>query len=193
MKKSKNLQIIGDILFHPGRFFSSFAGDMPSSQTFFLSYGLPLMVLGAAGRMAKMLQVREQEDVLLSGDQLAGIFLISLTGYALSVYLGSTIIARLARPFKSDENREKAMLLIILSYTPFMLAQALSALSPVMIPLTLLGLIYTVFLFWKGCGPMLSTPPVKMTGFTLVGFFVIFGISYLTILILSGLFIFAGS
>ncbi|MFO7873307.1 MAG: YIP1 family protein [Bacteroidales bacterium] len=193
MKKSKNLQIIGDILFHPGRFFNSFAGDMPSSQTFFLSYGLPLMVLGAAGRMAKILQLREQEDVLLSGDQLAGIFLISFTGYALSVYLGAIIIAKLARPFKSEENRDKAMLLIMLSYTPFMLAQALSALSPVLTPLTLLGLIYMVFLFWKGSGPILSTPPVKMTGFTLVGFFVIFGISYLTILVLSGLFIFAGS
>ncbi len=190
MKQSRNLQIISSVLFRSSLFFKEFASAPPAARSFLFSYGLPLMVLGAAGRMAVVLQQKSLEGIVLRADQLSGIFIITLTGYLLSVWLGAYLVGKLAKPFRSNPDNEKAMLLIIASYTPYMLAQPLAAVTPAMGPVSILGLIYTVFLFGKGAGSLLETPAPKVTGFTLTSFFVIFGVSFVTRSLLAGFFIF---
>lgn len=190
MKQPRNLQIISSVLFRPSSFFEDFARERPAARSFLFSYGLPLMVLGAAGRMAVVLQQKTLDGTVLRPDQLSGIFIITLTGYLLSVWLGAHLVGKLAKPFRGNPDSESAMLLIIASYTPFMLAQPLAAITPAMGPVSILGLIYTVFLFGKGAGSLLETPAVKVVGYTVTSFFVIFGISYVSRHLLTGLFVF---
>lgn len=189
--KQNNLRLIYDILVKPEAFFKKIGEGVPDARGLIVSYGAPLFMLAAAGRMTRIMLIRALGDAPLAGDQLAGIFIITLVGYALSVWLGAFIIDRLAQPFKSESNMDKTMLLIMLAYTPFMLSQPLAAISPSMNPLLLLGLGYTVFLFGKGAGPILSTPANKVVGFTLVSYFIVLSISHLSMLLLSELFIFA--
>ena len=190
--KQNNLRLIYDILVRPDAFFEKTGAGVDDARNLIVSYGAPLFVLAAAGRMTRIMLIRASEDTALPGDQLAGIFIITLVGYTLSVWFGSYIISRLAKSFQTDQNRDNIMLLIMLAYTPFMLAQPLAAITPFMNPLLLLGLAYTVFLFGKGAGPMLGTPGNKVVGFTLVSYFVVLSISHLSMLLLSELFIFAG-
>ncbi len=185
--------MIRDILVRPGRFFGELAINMPEAKTFFLSYGMPLMTLGAVGRMVRVLSQHTRDGIVPGGVYLSGTFLISLTAYILSVWLGARIIARLARAFGSEQDPDKSLLLCIIAYTPLMLAQILAALNPAIEPVWILGLIYAAFIFGKGAGPLLLTPPHKTLGFTLIGFFVLFGISSVCIHVLSALFIFGAS
>ncbi len=189
MNKNKNFQIIRDILISPEVFYKDFAGDLPQVRSFFFAYGLPLMVLGAAGRMTRELMKHISQDVEVYGDQLAGIFIVSLIGYVLSVWLGGMIISRLAKSFRSRMDADRAILLCMTAYTPYMIAQPLAAIGTGMDPLALIGLMYTVFILAKGLGPMLETPKKHTVGFALIGFFVLFGIAHVTYLLLSALFI----
>lgn len=189
--KPNNLRLIYDLLIRPDNFFKQMGANTPDVRGLIVSYGAPLFMLAAAGRMTRILLIRSSENSGLEGDQLAGIFIITIVGYALSVWLGAMIIARMAKAFRCREDKDRTMLLIVLAYTPFMLAQPLAAISPALSPLLILGLIYTVILYGKGAGPMLETPGQKLIGFTLVSYFVVFGISHLSMLVLSELFIFA--
>lgn len=189
--KNKNFQLIRDILVRPEVFYRDFVADLPQVRSFFFSFGLPLMVLGAAGRMTRELMKQLHEGVELSGDQLAGIFMVSLIGYVLSVWLGGIVISRLAKSFNSEQHAEKAMLLCMTAYTPYMIAQPLAAIGAGLDPLAIIGLMYTVFIFGKGLGPMLNTPSRHAVGFALIGFFVLFGIAHVSYLLLSG-FLIAG-
>ncbi len=189
MKKSKNFQIIRDLLIRPEAFYKEFVSDLPQVRSFFFAYGLPLMVLGAAGRMTRELMRHISRDVEVYGDQLAGIFIVSLIGYVLSVWLGGLIISRLAKSFGSRMDADRAILLCMTAYTPYMIAQPLAAIGTGMDPLALIGLMYAVFILGKGLGPMLDTPNKHTVGFALIGFFVLFGIAHVSYLLLAGLFI----
>ncbi len=191
MQQSNNIRLIWDVLTKPLSFFKKFADNLPDLRKFIVSYGAPLVVLAAAGRMTRIMQAFAFQDEPLRSDQLSGIFIISFVGYSLSVWLGALFIARLSKAFQSESSQDKSMLLIILAYTPFMLAQPLAAITPNMAPILILGILYTVFLFGAGARPILGTPKQKIVGFTLVGYFIVFSISHLSILLLSELFIFA--
>ncbi len=192
MKESNNIRLIWDVLTKPVSFFKRFANNLPELRSFIVSYGAPLVVLAAAGRMTRIMQAFAFQDTPLRSDQLSGIFIISFVGYSLSVWLGALLISKLSKAFKSEANQDKTMLLILLAYTPFMLAQPFAAITPNMAPVLILGIIYTVFLFGAGAGPILGTPKEKVVGFTLVSYFIVFSISHLSMLLLSELFIFAG-
>ncbi len=183
------MNLIRDILFRPVSYFSRLGESTPDFKQFLNSYGLPLMVLGAAGRMARVLVEQALQGVVLRGDQLAVVFLINLVAFFISMWVGSLLISRLAPSFKSGGKPHTIMVLIMVSYTPFMLSQPLAAISPNMSPISMLGLFYTVYLFWAGCRPMLGTPDHKRVGFTLAGFFIILGIAAISIVLLSNLFI----
>lgn len=186
--KQNNLKTIFDVLSRPDAFFKALSFELPELRPFILSYGAPLFLLAAAGRMTRVLLMYEAEGVTLAGDQLAGIFIISLTAYALSVWLGAYVISRMGPAFKSEVNQDKCMLLIILANTPFMLAQPLSLIAGFIL---LIGIIYTVVLFGIGAPYLINIPKQKIVGFTLVSYFIIFSISHLAILLMSELFIFA--
>ena len=191
MDKQNNLRIIWDILTRPDAYFKGIAASLPELRAFVVSYGVPLVVLAAAGRMTRILLIHEIEETPLQGNQLTGIFIITVTAYALSVYIGAYVVEKLAPAFKSEPNRDKSMLIIMLAYTPYLLAQAVSFIFPVLHAELILGLIYTVVLFGVGASHLLNTPINKVWGFTLVTYFVIFSISYLSMMLLTEMLIFA--
>ncbi len=191
MQQSNNIRLIWDVLTRPVPFFNKFANNLPELRKFIVSFGAPLLILAAAGRMTRIMQAYAFQDITLRSDQLSGIFIITFVGYSLSVWLGAWFITKLSKAFQSAFSQDKAMLLIILAYTPFMLAQPLAAITPNMAPVLVLGIIYTVFLFGAGASPILGTPKQKVVGFTLVSYFIVFSISHLSMLLLSELFIFA--
>lgn len=188
MTKQNNLKTIWDVLTRPEVYFQKLSADLPELRPFIMSYGAPLFLLAAAGRMTRLMLAYEANEIMLGGDQLAGLFLISLSAYALSVWLGAKIITRMAKAFHSEQNLDKSMLLIILAHTPFMLSQPLSLFAG-FIPI--FGIIYTVLLFGMGAPYVLNTPKQKVIGFTLISYFVIFSISHLVTYLMSELFIFA--
>ncbi len=191
MNKQNNLRIIWEILLRPDKYFKGIAVRLPELRPFIVSYGVPLVILAAAGRMTRIMLLKEIEETPLQGDQLAGIFIITVTAYALSVYLGALMVAKLAPAFKSEADRDKSMLIIMLAYTPYLLAQALSFIFPLLNGELVVGLIYTVVLFGVGASHLLNTPTSKVWGFTMVSYFTIFSISYLSMRLLSEMFIFA--
>lgn len=150
----------------------------------FFCYGLPLLLVGSAGRMMAS---------TAAGDHwLAGltVFLTNLAAYTLAVLLGATLVSRLAKPFQSTPDRSRTLKLILVAFTPFLVSQPLTAISPNLRVLGFLALAYTVVLYGIGLKPMLQTHPLKVTGFSLVAFFILLGIAWVVNLVLSGLFIF---
>jgi hypothetical protein len=150
----------------------------------FFFYGLPLLLIGSAGRMVA--------SKAAGGDWLAGttVFLINLAAYTLAVLLGATLVSRLAKPFQSTRDRSATLKLIVVAFTPFLVSQPLTAISPYLRVIGFLALAYTLVLFGIGLKPMLQTPPAKVTGFSLVAFFILLGIAWVVNLVLSGLLIF---
>lgn len=189
MKKSNNLQIIQGVLFRPARFFAEFSADLPAMRSLFVSYGMPLFLLGAVGRMVREMMQALNAGQVLRGDQLSVIFIVSLCAYILSVWLGGILLSRLGKAFQSDPDPERSITLCMLAYTPFMLVQPLVAINPAMGPLLILAMVYTAFLFGKGATPILTTPPSKVVGFAIMAFFILFAISDLTIRLFISLFI----
>lgn len=160
------------------------ASQGADARRMFFCYGLPLLLVGSAGRM--------MASTTAGGHWLAGlaVFLTNLAAYTLAVLLGATLVSRLAKPFQSTRDRSRTLKLILVAFTPFLVSQPLTAISPNVRVLGFLALAYTVVLFGIGLKPMLQTPPLKVTGFSLVAFFILLGIAWVVNLVLSGLFIF---
>lgn len=152
---------------------------------FFCLFGIPLIMTGALGRMW----------IVGSGSALSLasllLFLINLASYALAILLGSLLVAKLSRPFRSDSDRMRTMNLMVVAFSPFFVSQVVIALLPGLTPIGFAALGYTVFLYGRGLQPLLQTPPEKVAGLTLVSFFILLGIAWVVNIILSGLLIFA--
>ncbi len=150
----------------------------------FFCYGLPLLVVASSGRM--------MASTAAGGNWLAGltVFLVNLCAYIVAIFLGAYLVSRLAVPFRSESDRSLTLKLILVAFTPFLISQPLTAISPHLRVLGFLALAYTVLLFGVGLKPMLQTPPSKVSGYSLVAFFILLGIAWVVNLVLSGVFIF---
>ncbi len=190
MGKGNNIGRIGDILLRPRSFFADIASGLPDTRNFMFSYGVPLMTLGAAGRMVRVMNQLILDGMTPRGDRLAGLFMLTLVAYFVAVWFGGSMLNRLAKAFGGVPGKEGAVVFCISVLTPFMLAQALAALHPSLAFFSVAGLVYTLVLIAKGSGPLFRIPPPRILGFTMVGFFILFGIAYVIILVFSALFIF---
>ncbi len=193
MKGINHLRALRGIFLYPSRFYEHMAENRPNVRLFFLTFGVPLMAAGAVGRMLRVVQQQALANAALNTYQLGGVLLISLCTFALSVYAGSMLIARMAKAFDGKQDADKALLLCLTAFGPFMLAQVLAAIHYSLGFLTYAGLLYTVILIGKGAGPLLHVPVKKTTGFALTGCFILFGISAVLFRILFALFIFEPS
>ncbi len=180
-----------EILFSPVNFYRKLYTKMPGLREWILIYGLPLMVAGAAGRMVRVLnRVAIEQGSLLRPWQMLLVFLVSLAGFFVSVVAGGYLLSRLSGAFGGREDAGGGIILCVTAYTPFMISQLLGAIHPLMGPVIFLGIVYTLFLFSKGTGYILATPAQRITGFTLMAFFILFGISHLFIFLISSMFSF---
>ncbi len=190
MKKINIIRAIRDLFLYPSRFYEHLAENSPNVRLFFLTFGVPLMAAGAVGRMLRVVQQQALADAVPGTYQLVVGFLVSLCIFILSIYAGAMLIARMAKAFDGKQDADKSMLLCLTAYLPFLLAQILVAIHPVMGFVTYAGLLHTVILIGKGAGPLLNVPVRKTTGFALTGSFILFGISAVLFRMLFSLFIF---
>ena len=82
-------------------------------------------------------------------------------------FLSAFIIDALAPNFGSVKNFNKAMQLVVYSYTPTMVAGIFYILPSLSIIATLAG-IYGLYLLYIGIGPLMKTPQDKVTGYFVV-------------------------
>jgi hypothetical protein len=93
----------------------------------------------------------------------------AIVAYAVSLaslYLSSYVIAQLARQFGLRPSLAAVANLVVFSAVPACLA-GLARLFPGLSLLPLLGLLYGLYLFYQGTGPMLKCPADKSIGLTI--------------------------
>jgi hypothetical protein len=118
------------------------------------------------------------------------LFVINVVAYSIAMLLGSLLIAKLAPRFGSVASAGTFLSVVVVAYTPFLIAQPIAALVEYGQAIGIAGLLYTVYLFALGVSALASVPQKHIAGFTLISFFILFGTFYIITLISSGLFIF---
>lgn len=96
--------------------------------------------------------------------------------------LSAFIIDALAPNFGATKNFNKALQLVVFSYTPSMVAGIFFIYPSLAIIATLAG-IYGLYLLYLGIGPMMKTPQEKITGYFVVSLIV----TILVMIILSAI------
>jgi len=105
-------------------------------------------------------------------------FVVTIGGALLSAF----IIDALAPNFGATKNFNKALQLVVYSYTPSMVAGIFFIYPSLAIIATLAG-IYGLYLLYLGIGPMMKTPQEKITGYFVVSLIV----TILVMIILSAI------
>ncbi|GEM_PF-992592 len=164
--------------------FKDLADKQEFSGRFFLYYGMPLIILAAYAR-AYTLLVAETEITF----RLQDLIFVNMAGFALSFWLGAYLIFLMSPSFKAEKSFGKILMLVIASFTPYFISMLIPLIHPTLAPVTYAGIAYTVLLFGKGAGVMLQVPGNKVVGFTLIAFFIMFGVVFLSLMIFTGLFV----
>ena len=113
------------------------------------------------------------------------LFIHDTITYSLALLLASYMVKLLAPKFLSSNSFNDIYSLFVISYTPFFLSTLIAAIHPSLSIITLIGLVFMVFMFWKGIGVMLETPDNKKTGFGVICMLIIFGSIVITGLIVA--------
>ena len=157
-------------------------------------YGVAIMAFGSLGRaLTGLLRLKDAENagLIASGIALpAWLFFINLTSYFITFLLGAWLIYKLSPRFGSMTTFATMLTVIVFSYTPFLMMQIVPLTGVYGRFVSVAGLIYTVWLYAKGASVMACIPSQRVAGFTLVSFFILFGIFYIVSLVSSGLLIF---
>ena len=111
----------------------------------------------------------------------------------LVIITGSVFIRGIALRFGSEKNLAKAVKLTAFSYTPVLIVFIIANLHQVLLVALLPG-VYAIYLFWKGCQYMLSTPGNRRLSFSVIYLIVMLGLlfvftrlfGYLSSLIFTG-------
>jgi hypothetical protein len=160
---------------------------------FFVGYGFPLCLIASAGRASISLEryLATTGEVHSNPQMLYFAYLlINLAAFLGSILLAAPLIVRLAGVFKASVIRAELVSALLMAYTPFWLAQPVSAIGGVWQYAGMVALGYTIFLTGLALRTISGVPQEKLIGFTLVSLFILFGISFVIGTILSGFFIF---
>ncbi len=188
------LQIFLHVFYRPRRAFDGLTKPLFSHRRFFVFYGIPLIVAGSLGRTAMGLEryedMQEELSVFMDISMPFALFWVNLTSYCVALLLGAMLIWKLAPRFDSKAGFGSILSVILLAYTPFLIAQPIEAAVGFRSVFSMAGLIYTVLLYAMGVRIMASTPQKNTVGFTMVSFFILFGIFYILTFVSSGMLIF---
>ncbi len=101
-------------------------------------------------------------------------FLVIFTGTVLAIFLSSWMITAMTPRFNGEKSFDKVFSLISFSYTPVLFASLISSLHTVLQFMNFVGLVYMVFLLWRGTGLVLGIPAHKQTGYSLISLLILF-------------------
>src|SRR3990172_9355091 len=96
--------------------------------------------------------------------------------YQVSLYVSAMVVNALAPQFESTKNSVAAFKLVAYSSTAALVAGVV-AILPSIAPLAILGLIYTIYLFYLGLPVLMETPKEKVVPYTVVSILAIIIIS----------------
>lgn len=113
--------------------------------------------------------------------------IISLVSTIGGVYLSAFVIDALSTSFSSVKNFQRAIQLVVYSYTPIMLAGVFQII-PALSFLGIVGL-YGLYLLYLGISPTMKTPTDKVTGYFIISLVVIIVIYFVLAAILTTLFL----
>lgn len=187
-------RIFLNIFYRPAEAFKILSAKSFSTKRFFIFYGLPLIVTGSLARTGIGLMRHEaikENSLVMQGITLAALlFVINMAAYSIAMVLGALLISRLAPRYGSSAPAGNFLSVVVVAYTPFLIAQPFAAWVEYGQAISVAGLLYTMYLFALGVRALASVPGKHITGFTLVSFFILFGTFYIIALVSSGLFIF---
>lgn len=112
--------------------------------------------------------------------------IISFVGTVAGVYISALVIDMLAPSFGTTKNFDKALQLVVYSYTPMLIAGIFFILPSLGI-IGLLAGIYSLYILYIGIKPILQTPDDKITGYFIVSLIVIILVTFLITLILGAI------
>ncbi|MBS4013729.1 MAG: hypothetical protein KGZ97_08215 [Bacteroidetes bacterium] len=148
-------------------------------KNLFIFLAFPLIFLSS---IAKVTSVPEESIYSIFSQNF--LFIHDTITYSLALLLASYMIKLLAPKFSSSNSFNEIYSLFVISYTPFFLSTLIAAIHPSLSIITLVGLVFMVFLFWKGIGIMLETPDNRKTGFGVLCMLILFGA-----IVITGLFV----
>ncbi len=188
------LRIFLNIFSRPTAAFNALSDNSFSAKSFFIFYGVPLIMVGSLGRTVIGLRryeaIKEGLHIMLGIPLALLLFVVNMVAYSIAMVLGAQLIFKLAPRFGSTPSFDTILLLVVLAYTPFLIAQPIAAWVEYGQAISIAGLLYTVYLFSLGVSALASVPQKHIAGFTLISFFILFGTFYIITLISSGMFIF---
>lgn len=178
------IEVITGIFYRPSHVFNRLNQKAVDGRIYFFLAGLPFIAIGAAGRAYGALPETGEESYLWLNR-----FLIHLVSFTLTFLLGGFLIARLAPAFKAISHTGKALLLVITSYIPFLVAIGLAPFLPQSSLVAFVGLTYTILIFSKGAGILLAIPQPRIIGFTMISFLILFTGNYVANVLFESLFL----
>ena len=135
----------------------------------FFYFAFPLIVISSLGRV---LAVPEESVFKAITPNLLLISFVFST--SISIPLGAYMVKLLAPRYLSVADFNIVFTHIAFAYTPLFISNIIAAIHPSLAVVSLIGIFYTVFVFWKGMEIMLETPIHRRMGFTIICFLILF-------------------
>ena len=102
------------------------------------------------------------------------LFFVNFSGAVAGIFIASYLVAAMAPRFKAVSSFPKTFALISFSYLPVLFASLISTVHEILQIINFIGLIYMVFLFWRGTGIVLGVPSYKQAGFSIIALLILF-------------------
>ncbi len=119
------------------------------------------------------------------------LFISLFLGTLISILLSAYFTAQLAPRFHAISSFDKSVALLAFSYLPVYLSSLVGSWHQALQIISFAGMIFMVFLFWKGTGVLLKVPENKQTGFVVVILILLFLTRLLVTSVFSAIFLFA--
>lgn len=105
-----------------------------------------------------------------------------------SCYIGAVVIEKLAPNFQSSGDTVQALKLVVFASTPMWLAGVFNLIPLLGLPLILIGVLYTIYVFYLGFTPVMKTPSAQVVPYMAVSIVVMIVISFAFSLLTAMLF-----
>lgn len=176
MISDKILAIFPGIFIKPAQTWQVINADTNQALRYFLYFGFPFVLAGAFGRA-----LTDQGMEQFVGSPFFLLLLLHFLAQLITLTAGSYMIARLAGNYGLRPEFAQVIKLSLAAYIPYLFSFLIRGFVPMLDWLPYAGLAYAVFLFWNGADKVLNVPADRLTGFTLLSFFVFLGLGLISL------------
>ncbi len=179
MSSETFFSIFPGIFINPGRTWEVIRDLELKPIRFFLFFGLPFIFLGALGR-----SLTDQSQDLYVNSSFGALLFVHLFANFMVLLVGPWMVARMAGTYGINPGFNHSMRLAVTAYIPFLLSQIVTAIAAALTFFPMAALIYSLFLYWHGAPVVLGIPVNRLTGFTLLSFFIFLGLGFIGLYLL---------